>query len=213
MQNIIQSLAQISAGINTPFYKDDSFWLSVANIIVLAATLTFLVRSTKATEKSAEASKKMVDEMIVQRMLSDAQDVDFRMRLHYFQNNKGDGNFGDLQQLRGSSTVSTFAFIGHNGTTIGRANKFEPTFGDDDKYLRTHYRMEENGQTRTFIETLQKRNGRIEADVKTTSGNELTYEYEAITQNWKNELLPPEAMVQFPLVNDSFVLIAKRKKV
>lgn len=217
MTNLETILLEISKSLNLPWWQHYEFYIGIFNIVVLAATLYFLVKSTQATQVSAEASrisaeasKKMAKEMLIQRLMQDAQDVNFRMEGNYIINNPQSQHFGILTTIENNNNISLFSFLNSGSLGIGNATPFKKV-KESDNYLQSNYRMEENGFRRSFIETLQKRRGIIKAKVQSTNGTEFIYTYKAYTDNWqKNELYPPELKEhQFKPVSDDFTLVSK----
>lgn len=210
---LIDILLQINDALNRPWWSNYDFWaliLSFLNVLVLGLTFFLLIKSTKATEVSARATEKMTNEMLKQRLYEHAHDVDFVMKSYYLPHIKDGLVTGEIMTKDEKNKITFFAFLDSKYLPIGKAGRFYKILSTDIKE-RALYRMETDGERRTFLETLQKGKGFIKAKVIASSGTEFIYTYKAITDNWRNfEIFPPEANYQYPNLRDNFSQASKQ---
>lgn len=203
--SVISALQDISDALNKPFWLEYDFWMGlitlgtvIVNLVVLAITLYFLIRSTTATER-------MQKEAIRQRVLGDAKDIRLDMKgKHYLEPNPGGAAFCELETAVDTTTISHFWFLGKDYKAIGYCSPFYLKLQTDTN-LHANYKIDTAEGRKKFVETLQLGNGFIKAMVTATSGNRFIYTFQAYTDNWKIALDPAH-----PNTEDALILVVKQ---
>jgi hypothetical protein len=164
--------------------------------LVLFITAAFILAYTYET-------KKLKDETILQRKMSAANDIHFRMNTSYRDDMMDKRPFGFLETTEALSNVSRFTFlkaIPMRG--IGNCTPFVRMHRNP-SLLEASYFIKTGAERNTFLEALQLQDGNIKAWVLMTDGTEFVYTFRALGDGWK------QTLDSAPNLGDQFILVKK----
>ncbi len=129
-------------------------------------------------------AKKMREEIVFQREMASAVDINFSMSSGYKLPLPGN-TFGTVSTTKGLNSVSGFSFL--SGVMITKIGRCSP-FINVGNALRADYFIETEKGLQTFMRALSLQDGEIRARIWMTNGTKFIYTFVTSQRNWKKTI-------------------------
>ncbi len=192
---IICFLTIITSGISLTIFGKN---LKLSNNdFILLITAAFILAYTYET-------KKLKEETIFQRKMSDANDIDFQIYQYRIDPEFHGNTIGSITMIKRLNNISEFTFLTPIiFKPIGELQGFSG-LEDDNLSIRADYVIKTEKEIKEFLKTIEIQNGKIKARVKTTNGVKFIYTFRILGDSWKKALKGT-----YEYKGDQFIIIKK----